>query len=178
MKNGLRTLIGDRRRYSLEKAMRLLLESNPNIVGLLWLREEEYVHRHPAFDVLRSQAAAEAFAGSRPGAWRSYADHPEGWENAAHLIRLLRMGNEFITTGTLHVFRTSDADELKVIKRGGWTLDQVKAARPTIDYNPVYGATTGPWTTDRFIETVYADLKKPRTGPEPRSGLNFSSGGR
>ena len=127
MKNGLMTLIGDRRRYSLEKAMRLLLESNPNIVGLLWLREEEYVHRHPAFDVLRSQAAAEAFAGSRPGAWRSYADHPEGWENPAHLIRLLRMGNEFITTGTLHVFRTSDADELKVIKRGGWTLDQVKA---------------------------------------------------
>ena len=35
-------------------------------------------------------------------------------------------GSEFITTGVLQVYRTTDADELKVIKRGGWTLDQVK----------------------------------------------------
>lgn len=48
-------------------------------------------------------------------------------KNAAHLIRLLRMGIEFLETGQLQVFRTSDADELKRIKRGGWTLDQVKA---------------------------------------------------
>jgi hypothetical protein len=48
-------------------------------------------------------------------------------KNAAHLIRLLRMGSEFISTGSLQVYRTTDADELKVIKRGGWTLDQVKA---------------------------------------------------
>ena len=47
-------------------------------------------------------------------------------KNAAHLIRLLRMGIEFLETGQLKVFRTSDADELKRIKRGGWTLDQVK----------------------------------------------------
>src|SRR5215471_6865684 len=48
-------------------------------------------------------------------------------KNAAHLIRLLRMGSEFIETGTLQVYRTTDADQLKIIKRGGWTLDQVKA---------------------------------------------------
>jgi hypothetical protein len=48
-------------------------------------------------------------------------------KNAAHLIRLLRMGAEFLETGQLSVFRTTDAAELKVIKRGGWTLDQVKA---------------------------------------------------
>src|SRR5215471_4669238 len=47
-------------------------------------------------------------------------------KNAAHLIRLLRMGIEFLETGRLQVFRTSDADELKRIKRGGWTLEQVK----------------------------------------------------
>src|SRR5437867_12489475 len=47
-------------------------------------------------------------------------------KNAAHLIRLLRMGIEFLETGELQVFRTSDAGELKRIKRGGWTLDQVK----------------------------------------------------
>lgn len=33
--------------YSLEKAFRLLLKSNPNIVGLLWLREDGYVYRSP-----------------------------------------------------------------------------------------------------------------------------------
>src|SRR5688572_21448040 len=56
--------------YSLDKAVRLLLKSNPNIVGLLWLREEEYVYRHETCALLQSQreifasqAAAEAFSG-------------------------------------------------------------------------------------------------------------------
>ena len=48
-------------------------------------------------------------------------------KNAAHLIRLLRMGIEFLESGELQVFRTSDAEELKRIKQGGWPLDQVKA---------------------------------------------------
>ena len=47
-------------------------------------------------------------------------------ENAAHLIRLLRMGIEFMKDGHLHVRRT-DAAELLHIKRGGWTLEQVKS---------------------------------------------------
>jgi uncharacterized protein len=191
--------------YSLEKAFRLLLKSNPNIVGLLWLRSDEYVFRTPAFDrlvaqreIFSSQAAADAFAGyaydqlkrmeafdlermdeyealtntiRRQGAvgevleadgaklrylasrWdlsydtldrfrRLHRSHFSGYmgekrkamvrkyqydvKNAAHLIRLLRMGAEFLETGTLNVYRTSDADELKVIKRGGWSLEQVK----------------------------------------------------
>jgi hypothetical protein len=40
----------------------------------------------------------------------------------------------------------------------------VKAARPTADYEPRYGATSGPWTTDMFVEAVYVTLgggKKP-----------------
>ena len=191
--------------YSLEKAVRLLLKSNPNIVGLLWLRGTEYIHRHPTFDLLlsrraifSSQAAADAFAGyahdqlKRMEAfdlermaeyeslikevraagpvtevleadqaklehiaqhWRIalptlqrfrklHHGHFSGYmgekrkamvrkyqydvKNAAHLIRLLRMGIEFLETGNLQVFRSSDADELMRIKRGGWTLDQVK----------------------------------------------------
>jgi hypothetical protein len=38
------------------------------------------------------------------------------------------------------------------------TLEQVKASKPTADYEPRYGATTGPWTTDMFLEAVYATL--------------------
>jgi hypothetical protein len=46
-------------------------------------------------------------------------------------------------------------DRIKDLKSKGRTLAQVKAARPTIDYDGRYGATTGPWTTDMFIEAVY-----------------------
>jgi hypothetical protein len=48
-------------------------------------------------------------------------------KNAAHLIRLLRMGIEFMKDGELNVFRTMDAPQLLEIKRGEWTLEQVKA---------------------------------------------------
>jgi hypothetical protein len=36
------------------------------------------------------------------------------------------MGIEFLETGELHVYRTSDAEEIRAIKGGLWTLDQVK----------------------------------------------------
>jgi glyoxylase-like metal-dependent hydrolase (beta-lactamase superfamily II) len=42
----------------------------------------------------------------------------------------------------------------------GLTLEQVKASRPTRDYDGRYGATTGPWTTDMFVEAVYRSLTK------------------
>ncbi len=37
----------------------------------------------------------------------------------------------------------------------GMTLDEVKAAKPTLDYDGRYGSTSGPWTTDMFLEAVY-----------------------
>ena len=47
-------------------------------------------------------------------------------KNAAHLIRLLRMGIEFLTEGTMYVER-ADGPELLEIKRGAWPLEKVKA---------------------------------------------------
>lgn len=47
-------------------------------------------------------------------------------KNAAHLIRILRMGIEFISEGILHVER-ADKLELLAIKRGAWTLEKVQA---------------------------------------------------
>jgi glyoxylase-like metal-dependent hydrolase (beta-lactamase superfamily II) len=44
------------------------------------------------------------------------------------------------------------------VKRGQ-TLDQVKAGKPTLDYDARWGATSGSWTTDMFLEAVYKDLK-------------------
>jgi hypothetical protein len=39
------------------------------------------------------------------------------------------------------------------------TLEQVQAARPTMDYDPRYGKDSGPWTTEMFVEAVYRSLK-------------------
>lgn len=49
-------------------------------------------------------------------------------------------------------------DRIQDLKRKGMTVDQVKAARPTRDYDGRYGATSGPWTPDMFVEAVYRTL--------------------
>jgi len=51
-------------------------------------------------------------------------------------------------------------DRVKAMIDAGATLDQVKAARPTADYDTRYGATSGPWTTDLFVEAVYTSLRQ------------------
>ena len=43
-------------------------------------------------------------------------------------------------------------DRIQYMIRKGMTLDQVKAARPTLDFDPRYGTDTGFWTTAMFIE--------------------------
>ena len=50
------------------------------------------------------------------------------------------------------------------VKRG-LTLDQVKAGKPTLDYDARWGATSGAWTTDMFLEAVYKDLSKDAAKP-------------
>jgi cyclase len=49
-------------------------------------------------------------------------------------------------------------DRIQDLIKKGATLDQVKTARPTLDYDGRYGATTGAWTTETFIEAVYRNL--------------------
>jgi cyclase len=51
-------------------------------------------------------------------------------------------------------------DRIQALVKKGMTLDQVKAAQPTLDYDPRYGSTTGSWTTAMFIEAVYQDVSK------------------
>jgi glyoxylase-like metal-dependent hydrolase (beta-lactamase superfamily II) len=51
-------------------------------------------------------------------------------------------------------------DRIQDSVKKGMTLEQVKASKPTRDYDPLYGATSGPWTTDMFVEAVYKSLKK------------------
>jgi len=51
-------------------------------------------------------------------------------------------------------------DRIQDLIKKGKTLEEVKAAKPTMDYDPIYGSTTGDWTTDKFIEAAYKSLKK------------------
>lgn len=76
------------------------------------------------YETLRRQY----YSGGYMGAKRRELVRKAGYDskNAAHLIRLLRMGIEFLVEGELHVER-ADAEQLLEIKRGEWPFERVKA---------------------------------------------------
>jgi glyoxylase-like metal-dependent hydrolase (beta-lactamase superfamily II) len=49
-------------------------------------------------------------------------------------------------------------DRVRAMIAANATLEQVKAARLTVDYDTRFGASSGPWTTDMFVEAVYNSL--------------------
>jgi glyoxylase-like metal-dependent hydrolase (beta-lactamase superfamily II) len=49
-------------------------------------------------------------------------------------------------------------DRVQALVEKGQTLEQVQASKPTLDWEPLYGATSGPWTTAQFVEAVYRSL--------------------
>lgn len=136
--------------YALHKFVRLLLKSNPNVLGLLWLLPDLYVFSTRVFrkfvqsrEIFSSKVAYDAFVGYAKAqvekmerlAFRGYMGKKRkelvdrfGYDckNAAHAVRLFRMGTEFLETGKLNVYRTADQDELIAIKTGAWSLQRVK----------------------------------------------------
>ena len=136
--------------YEARKAISLLAQGNPNMLTLLWALPNHYIHVSAAGQLL--QAHRYVFVGRH--VYRSFVGYAtsqlhkmtrqkfEGYmgekrkalveqhgydtKNAAHLIRLLRMGIEFLKDGDLYIMR-HDAAELMAIKQGGWTLERVKA---------------------------------------------------
>jgi glyoxylase-like metal-dependent hydrolase (beta-lactamase superfamily II) len=50
-------------------------------------------------------------------------------------------------------------DRVQDMVKKGMTLEQVKAAKPTFDYDPLYGSNPR-WTPDMFVEAIYQTLKK------------------
>ena len=54
-------------------------------------------------------------------------------------------------------------DRVQDAIKKGLSLDQVKAARLTRDYDGRWGATTGFWTTDAFVEAAYKSLSPAST---------------
>ena len=88
------------------------------------------------------------------------ADHVEGG------TMLIPGHGRVCDTADLDIYQqmvTVVRDRLQDMIKRGMTLDQVKAAKPTLDYDPVYGSSTGNWTTEMFIEAAYNSLSKPDT---------------
>ncbi|MGD0966200.1 MAG: MBL fold metallo-hydrolase [Candidatus Acidiferrales bacterium] len=80
-------------------------------------------------------------------------------------------GGTYVVPGHGHICDRHDVvdyrDMVTIIRgriqyyiKQGMTLEEVKAAKPTLDYDGLYGATTGPWTSDMFVEAVYRELSK------------------
>jgi glyoxylase-like metal-dependent hydrolase (beta-lactamase superfamily II) len=53
-------------------------------------------------------------------------------------------------------------DRIQDLISKGMTLDQIKASRPSRDYDAEYGATAA--ETDRFVESIYRSLRQPDSG--------------
>lgn len=138
--------------YDVRKFFSLLTKGNPNVHVFLWLKPEHYLwntlpggriisHRRiflstSCLDALCGYATAQfkkmggdqKYAGYM-GAKRKAQVDRFGYDvkNAAHCIRLLHMGIELCTEGTMHSWRPdAERAELMAIKRGEWPLDAVK----------------------------------------------------
>jgi hypothetical protein len=129
--------------------VRLLCNGNPNVLSLLWLNREHYIYHDAWGDLLiknrelfstkriyhsftgyayaqlkrMTHGSTEGYMGEKRKAL--VAKFGFDVKNAAHCIRLLRMGIEFLNEGMLHVCRP-DSSQLLQIKHGEWTMGQVQ----------------------------------------------------
>jgi len=136
--------------YDIRKYFRLLLNNNPNVLSLLWLRQEHYIKKTDwgqmlidnrdiflskrcyktytgyAYSQLRRMTSGNIYSGYMGKKRKALVDKL-GFDgkNASHLIRLLKTGIELLITGEVNVFR-HDNQELIAIKNGEWELDRIK----------------------------------------------------
>lgn len=136
--------------YEAKKMVHLLAQGNPNVLSLLWLDSPDHylniteagqllIENRRIFSAAHVYSSFTGYAHSQLKKMESFVfngymgdkrrrlveRHGYDTKNAAHLIRLLRMSIEFLDTGSLRVLR-QDAEELLEIKRGLWSLPQVK----------------------------------------------------
>lgn len=135
--------------YDIRHFVRLLCKCNPNVLGMLWLKPNYYTHltNHGRLlienrDLFSSKEAYNSFTGyaysqlhkMTHGAHQGYMGDKRkklvdefGYDtkNASHLIRILKMGIEFMATGQLNVMR-EDNIYLVDIKKGLFTLKYIQ----------------------------------------------------
>jgi glyoxylase-like metal-dependent hydrolase (beta-lactamase superfamily II) len=67
-------------------------------------------------------------------------------------------------------------DRIKEYVGRGMTLDQVKAAKPTLDFDGRYGTDTGFWTTAQFIEVIYNQMAAANPAQQRNQNQNRNQG--
>lgn len=138
--------------YELQKFVKLLLKGNPNVLGMFWLRRDHYItitelgkmllERRDAFVTRNVYHSFVGYANGQLKRMGSYSKEgymgkkreavvqKYGYDiyNAAHLIRLLKMGIEFLQQGYLTVYRDPDGEDKDLIdiKKGKWPLEAIK----------------------------------------------------
>lgn len=137
--------------YEVKHFVGMMLNNNPNILSSIFCKNEHILYMHEAFnfvrdyrdDCLTSERVRKSFTGyandqlkrmthqakhGRMGEKRKAIVDKFGYDtkNAAHLIRLLKVGIELLETGKVNVYRTEDRQVLLNIKTGKWKLEEVK----------------------------------------------------
>lgn len=137
--------------HPLPKFTSLCLKGNPNVVTSLWTLNQQQLYIADCFqpfitkrDIFSSRKVASAFMGYANDQLKKMTQHQlyQGYmgerrkelvrefgydpKNAAHLIRLLRMCGEYVRTCQIQVWRDTDGPELRDIKLGKWSLQNVQ----------------------------------------------------
>ena len=152
--------------YFNEEGIQLFHEPNAHTDGdvLVFFRSSDVIAAGDVFNM-----------NSYPGIDRARGGHVNGVIEALNRIIDLAVSEQFTEGGTRVVpghgricdeFDVVEYRDMVTIVRDrvqsmigkGMTLDQIKAARPTLDFDPRYGSVTGPWTTAMFVDAVHASL--------------------
>jgi uncharacterized protein len=118
--------------YEIRKLFRLAAEANPNILDLLFCRDDDVRIERPAGAAIRanrrlflSAKCRDTFTGYANAQLKRIRNRYDP-KDASHLVRLLRMGREILETGEVHVWRGDrDADELRAIRDGAWSPERL-----------------------------------------------------
>ena len=182
--------------YPLSQFIRLLLKGNPSLACILWSDDRSIDWVSPHFskilecrDSFSSLHLVRAFTGYAAGQFREMEltqGRPTGklgekrkklvetygydTKNAGHLVRLLRMCLEFLIDGKLRVFRTHDADHLRAIRSGNFSMGEVKeeADRLFREISLAIPASSVPEQPDtKFVERLMMDCYKNHWGTFP-----------
>lgn len=132
--------------YTLQKFARLSAAANPTILEVLFIDSPNHIIIDSAEarrlktnrNLFLSRKVYSTYCGyayqqiqlmqarhkSSPDA--SNAERrAQSWKNATHVIRLMRMCVEILSTGTVDVYRHTDRDELLAIRQGRSSLEEV-----------------------------------------------------
>lgn len=122
--------------FDIRKFIGLAADCNPNVIEVLYTDPADHLYTTPQGELLLaykshflSQRAKHTFSGYATGELKKISKESmltdKGRKHAMHLVRLLRMGKEIVSTGQVLVKRP-DKDELLAIRAGAWSYEQVQ----------------------------------------------------